>query len=286
VRVDVFRNQRAGGNPLPTFFGKIVGINEQGVRATATAEALFGSSTDCVKPFAIPDRWVELRNDVAPLGWSEEDTFERYSERRKRGQCSRPTRCRTPGSGYSPESVRLGGGDYGRRITLKSGSPNSALAPGSSTRRDQSSRGPGGANYRENIATCDTTVIGPAPCSSRARQHDRPDATGHGRSDRARPEANGTRPERRPRRHRGGCMAAPAPCDVSPRLVAIPVFDPDAYDAGRASGRTSSPSPRCSASSSTDEWQRREGYIMTYPVGSHAGMGGVPAPVLSSAWRW
>src|SRR5687768_6572923 len=40
IRVDVFRNQRAGGSPLPTFFGKLVGIDEQGVRATATAGAL------------------------------------------------------------------------------------------------------------------------------------------------------------------------------------------------------------------------------------------------------
>ena len=37
IRVDVFRNQRAGGNPLPTFFGRLVGITQQGVRATATA---------------------------------------------------------------------------------------------------------------------------------------------------------------------------------------------------------------------------------------------------------
>src|SRR5688572_26267915 len=49
IRVDVFRNQRAGGSPLPTFFGRLVGVNEQGVRATAMAEALFGNVTDCVK---------------------------------------------------------------------------------------------------------------------------------------------------------------------------------------------------------------------------------------------
>ena len=68
IRVDVFRNQRAGGNPLPTFFGQLVGIAEQGVRATATAEVLFGDSTDCVKPFAIPDKWLEHRNDAGAAG--------------------------------------------------------------------------------------------------------------------------------------------------------------------------------------------------------------------------
>ena len=72
IRVDVFRNQRAGGNPLPTFFGTLVGVDQQGVRATATAEALFGNSTDCVKPFAIADKWLERRNDQGPPGWSED----------------------------------------------------------------------------------------------------------------------------------------------------------------------------------------------------------------------
>ena len=38
VRVDVFRNQRASGNPLPTIFGTLVGVIDQGVKATATAE--------------------------------------------------------------------------------------------------------------------------------------------------------------------------------------------------------------------------------------------------------
>ena len=39
----------------------------------------------------------------------------------------------------------------------------------------------------------------------------------------------------------GGCMAmGTGGCAISPRLVAIPVFNPDAYDAGRASGRITS----------------------------------------------
>jgi hypothetical protein len=39
VRVDVHRNQ-ARSNPLPTFFAGIVGVDDQGVRATATAQIL------------------------------------------------------------------------------------------------------------------------------------------------------------------------------------------------------------------------------------------------------
>ena len=66
VRVDVFRNQRAGGNPLPAFFASLAGVTNQGVRATATAQVLFGrGATDCLLPFAIPDRWFEIREDIA-----------------------------------------------------------------------------------------------------------------------------------------------------------------------------------------------------------------------------
>ena len=64
VRVDVFRNQRANGNPLPVFVASLFGMPNQGVRATATAQILYGSAPgpgDCVKPFAIPDRWEEFR---------------------------------------------------------------------------------------------------------------------------------------------------------------------------------------------------------------------------------
>lgn len=66
VRVDVFRNQRANGSPLPAFFASLVGINTQGVQATATAQVIYGEEADtasCLLPFAIPDRWLEIRDE-------------------------------------------------------------------------------------------------------------------------------------------------------------------------------------------------------------------------------
>ncbi len=75
VRVDVFRNQRAGGSPLPSIFGTLVGVVDQGVKATATAEVVYGNSTNCVKPFAIPDKW---RRGADAAGWDPTDSFERY----------------------------------------------------------------------------------------------------------------------------------------------------------------------------------------------------------------
>ena len=65
VKVDVFRNQRAGGSPLPVFFSRLVGLTNQGVRATATAQIITGDTTDCLKPWAILDRWDEY--DTTPM---------------------------------------------------------------------------------------------------------------------------------------------------------------------------------------------------------------------------
>jgi len=62
IRVDVFRDL-AHNNPLPTFFGKLVGVNSQGVRATATARAAVANATDCLGPFSIADRFIDTNGD-------------------------------------------------------------------------------------------------------------------------------------------------------------------------------------------------------------------------------
>src|SRR5262249_2818921 len=54
VRVDVYRTT-ARGNALPMFFGKLVGLNSQDVRASATAEVGTADTTSCLRPFGIPD---------------------------------------------------------------------------------------------------------------------------------------------------------------------------------------------------------------------------------------
>ena len=95
IKVDVFRNQRAGGNPLPVFFSRLVGLTNQGVRATATAQIITGDTTDCLKPWAILDRWDEYNaaTNGAEAEYPNPDpdflpssTFDRYST----GQGSSP----------------------------------------------------------------------------------------------------------------------------------------------------------------------------------------------------
>ena len=59
VRVDAHRDGENGSTALPTFFGPIFGITSQGVRATATARVHVANATNCLRPWAIPDKWTE-----------------------------------------------------------------------------------------------------------------------------------------------------------------------------------------------------------------------------------
>ena len=66
VRAHVYRNQ-ARNNPLPTFFANTFGLASQGVRATATARAIAANATNCLKPWAVGDEWL----DTQVGGWSQ-----------------------------------------------------------------------------------------------------------------------------------------------------------------------------------------------------------------------
>ena len=291
IRVDVFRNQRTGGSPLPTFFGKLVGIDEQGVRATATAEALFGDSTDCVKPFAIPDRWQENFNDQGPAGWDEQDTFERYYHTgSNKGNVITPVADEyDPTGGYTPESVNEGGGDHGRYIVLKNGGPHDTITPGwfHPVRIDD---GQGGNDYRTNIGGCNTAIIGPGTVLN-IEPGNMIGPTRQGMRDLiARdPEAEWDEDLNGTGRGgvKGGCMAAKT-CKISPRLVAIPVYDPAAYDLAVATGGGEGGGGGGGGPQTLnivkvlgffiDEMQGNDvaGWITTYPSSPNDGMGGVP----------
>lgn len=300
IRVNVFRNQRAGGSPLPTFFGKLVGVDDQGVRATATAEALFGDSTDCVKPFAIPDKWEEILNNVGPPGWDETDTFERYYQTGPNmGQLITPKAdvYNSGAAGYSPKSVGPGGGDNGRYIVLKNGGPHDTITPGwfHPVRIGDST---GGNDYSNNIGTCSPDFIGPGDVLN-IEPGNMIGPTKQGMGDLIAldpkaewdPNLNGTGRGG----VKGGCMVS-GDCTISPRLVAIPVYDPDAYNAAMANaGAGGSGGGKGGGGGGAgggpptlnivkvlgffiDKMQGNDvaGWITTYPSEPNAGMGGVP----------
>ena len=115
VKVDVYRNQTRS-NPLPTYFARLAAVTSQGVVATATAQVLTGNTTECLRPWAVIDRWQEF----GPEGYLPTSTYDRYSD----GQGNNPPQendvyippsASGPGTGFSLPT------DEGRRFAIKAG---------------------------------------------------------------------------------------------------------------------------------------------------------------------
>jgi putative Flp pilus-assembly TadE/G-like protein len=242
IRVDVYRNQ-ARGNALPALFGVAVGLVEQGVRATATARVAVANASDCLKPWAIPDKWFDAHDITAPTTpvntWTADDTFDTHL---KKGNSwiplptpdvyTKPT-ATSPGTGFTVAA------DLGLQVVLKQSSPQDAVAPGwffpvRLPRYDGPSAG--GDDYRENIATCnglpieigDTlqsengNMIGPTKQGVEDLIELDPDAEWDPASKSV----------------INSCAQASTPCATrSPRIVAIPIFDTGAYFAGKMNGK-------------------------------------------------
>src|SRR5262245_15420264 len=58
VKVTVFRDTDHGSS-IPTLMGPLFGLSQFSIDATATAEASPANGVKCVKPFMIPDKWIE-----------------------------------------------------------------------------------------------------------------------------------------------------------------------------------------------------------------------------------
>lgn len=149
VKVDAFRNQ-ARANPLPMYFGNLVGVAAQGVRSTATSQIVTGNSTDCLKPWAILDRW----NEFGAEGFLPTSTYDKYSD----GKGQAPPQENDeyiPPSGSGPGTGFTLPADLGHRFAVKtegadisSGWFREILLP----RAD--GHWTGGNVYQENIETC------------------------------------------------------------------------------------------------------------------------------------
>lgn len=230
VRVQAFRNQQTPGTPLPTIFAQLANVPNQGVRATATAQVLFGSSTDCVRPMAIPDKWQELRGDLGPTGWDPLDTFDRYSVA---GVLLAPADYyelpsgTLNGTGYSRGATATGPADYGAQLRF---APDLLLGPAGNEQflPVGVSRG-----YALDLASCSPRVVSPGDdlllepnlgSVSAATASSITALIGGDPSATWDPAMNGGRGG-----VSGGCMSSGG-CTVSPRIIAVPAFDPDAWD--------------------------------------------------------
>jgi hypothetical protein len=244
VRVNVYRNGALGSTALPLVFGGILGLTSQGVRATATAQVWPGNSTTCMKPWAIPDRWVERR--PGPSGWTEDDVFERYAETGPNAGelLPLPVDEFEPHAGESSGSGLLGipvsdGGAVGLLMTLRFLNPHSSpdISPGSLLPLDL----PGGTSYEQDIAGCNGNAVGPGrtiPTGSPGNQG----ATSDGAAAliAADPAATWNSATNTVEN-----SCAPVCAPVSPRLIALALFDVDEYQHMRASDNWCAGNVRC-----------------------------------------
>jgi hypothetical protein len=144
IRVRTHRTE-ATGDPLHTYFMRIVNLgsnNLSDVSAVAAASVYDVCAADCVKPWAIPDRWDDVN------GNGQMDAGEPYDP---------------VATGYQAP------GDVGASIVLKVGNPQQAISPGQFFPIDLPpldcpcgiSPETGGAQYRWNISNCNPYTVGP-----------------------------------------------------------------------------------------------------------------------------
>lgn len=211
--------QRSGarGNPLLPFIAPMINIDEVDLTAEATAEAAPANAMTCVKPFTIPDKW----NEQQTPGWDPDDTFDMVDN--KGDPLDVPDIYVPPGPGYTGYNADR---DRGTRIVLKADN-NLKLAP--SFYQPYAIQGStGGDDYRWNIANCNTTVMRFGDMlTSEPGNMVGPTQQGIEELLLADPGATWDTTEKK-------VVSTKRP---SPRVVAIPVFDPEVYDTGKRNSK-------------------------------------------------
>jgi Flp pilus assembly protein TadG len=207
VKVDVYRTV-GRNNPVSTLIGPIFGVPTVDIVATATAQAAPAMGMTCVKPFIVPDKWIE--NSVPP-----NNTFERYDN--KGNLVSNPDVYAAPG--YTEA-------DRGSQLVLRAHQGNninpsmyySWKMPGDI----------GGNFYEDNIATCNTSVIEiPYDAQQEPGSMEGPTLSGLQRLIDQDPGATWDDSKK-------DYISTKRP---SPRVFPIPLYDPDQYQKGMATGR-------------------------------------------------
>jgi Flp pilus assembly protein TadG len=221
VKVNVFRTT-ARGNPVNTYIARFFGMQTADIWATATAEATPANAMTCVKPFTIPDKWIEKQ--TAP--WDGDDTYDAFDNK---GVPLANADIYIPASeqgytGYNQESNR------GQRLTIRAASGNNITVSFYFSLAIGGMSGTGGADYDWNIANCNTTIYHFGdPLVQEPGAMAGPTISGAELLIAKDPgtywdEATGT--------VKGSKFG-----NDSPRVFPIPLYDPIVYDAGKRNGR-------------------------------------------------
>ena len=216
VQVTVYRTA-ARSNPIPTLIGPVFGMKDFDILATATAEAAAANAMKCVKPFTIPDKWIE--NTDPP--WTMNSTFDRYDN--KGNVIVNPDVYIPPSATHKTWTQN----DMGTYFVLRAGTGNNVeptmyyswKMPGDT----------GGDFYRDNISNCNTTTI---PMNHTMVQEpgamEGPTVQGIDLLIAQDPNAYWD----------GSAKRVVTTFGQSPRVFPIPLYDPDVYQAGKTNGRT------------------------------------------------
>jgi len=204
---------------VDTLIARFFGMDTADIAATATAEASKANAMTCVKPFTIPDRWIEKQTP----GWDVDDTYEAYT---KKGVPLTTPDVYIPAnrSGYTGYNATR---DQGMRLMIRAGTGNDinptfyySLAIGGVS---------GGAEYDWNIANCNTTLmhwgelllqepgnmVGPTVSGAQILYNKDPGAYWD-----------------------NGCNCVKgSKFGNSPRVFPIPLYDPEYYAVGKTQGR-------------------------------------------------
>lgn len=223
VAVQVFRTV-ARNNAVPTLMGTFFGVQRVDVAANATAEASPANAETCVKPFTIPDKWIE--NQTPP--WDPSDTFDLTDNKGKPlpnpdvyiGLKPYPD----PNTDYTGYNAQR---DRGLQLVLKA---NNSTKPAPSFYNPWDLPGSTGAtDYRNNIANCNTAVI-PIGDPMTAEPGNMVGPTQQGTDDLVAKDPNAFWDLA------CNCVKGSA-FGTSPRVVVIPLYDPAFYATGQQNGR-------------------------------------------------
>jgi Putative Flp pilus-assembly TadE/G-like len=215
VAVQVFRTVERG-NPVPTLMGAFFGVQRVNITATATAEAARANAMTCVKPFMIPDKWIE-KNSPA------NGTYDKYDKKNNLLPDADVYHdaMQSNYTGYTTEN------DAGTSLTLRAGTGDevnpsfyfSWKMPGDT----------GGDFYRDNIANCNQSVM---HWNDKIIQEP---------GDKTGPTIQGIQAliDKDPNaRWDNTCKCVKdSAFAISPRVFPIPLYDPEFYADGKANGR-------------------------------------------------
>jgi hypothetical protein len=233
IRVDVYRDQ-VHGSALPAIFGLAVGLVSQDVRATATARVAIANASDCLKPWAIPDKWLDYHDVTNPIetnppAWTSDDAYETLDQQ---GNPVAPPDVYVPASPSSPGTGFTVPADIGTMVVLKQGGPQTSLSPGvfepvripSFTCSD-----PTGANcYQESIEMCNGLPIAVGD-TLQSENGNMIGPTSHGVQNLIAQDPTATWDPSTNSVVNSCAQGSPACGPSSPRVVAVPVFDTATY---------------------------------------------------------